>query len=226
MYSVFNLQLEKPDLEHYSQIGQSEIVDKMLRNRSGGFYIECGAAGGEGFSNSLFFEKSRNWTGLLIEANPVNFGKMRSTRRHAHMINVCLSPVTTPTLLPFQGNGYIGGLSDFMTEEELEGIKKKKGKKFLDMNIQCFPLFSIIQAMGVKYVDYFSLDIEGAELNVLKTLPLDDIFIEVIDVEFRMRAGSVESQKRYEDIVKFLTPFGYKVMHVIGEEDVILKRTI
>jgi FkbM family methyltransferase len=220
-----DLQLENPDLEHYSQSGQSQVVDEILEQKTGGFYIECGAANGEGFSNSLFFEKSRNWTGVLIEANPVNFFRMRMTRRHALMVNACLSPQTTPTVLNFQGNGYIGGLSDFMSDEELDDIKDKKGRKFLEMEVQCFPLASILAAMGVKHVDYFSLDIEGAELDVLKTLPLDDITIDVISVEFRVRAGKEETKKRYQDIVDFLSLYGYEVVDVLGGEDVVLKRS-
>ena len=35
----------------------------------------------------------------------------------------------------------------------------------------CFPLFDIIKAIGNPIVDYFSLDIEGVELDVLKTIP-------------------------------------------------------
>jgi len=35
-----------------------------------GFFIEIGSYDGESLSNTLFFEMRRNWTGLLIEANP------------------------------------------------------------------------------------------------------------------------------------------------------------
>ena len=35
----------------------------------------------------------------------------------------------------------------------------------------CLPLISILNAVGNPVVDYFSLDIEGVELDVLKTIP-------------------------------------------------------
>ncbi len=44
-------------------IGQSVDMDKILRGRRNGFYVECGAGDGEGLSNTLFFERERNWTG-------------------------------------------------------------------------------------------------------------------------------------------------------------------
>jgi len=63
-------QLARPQKKDASQAGQAAFVDKLLSGRRRGFFVECGAADGEVFSNSLFFELERNWTGLLIEANP------------------------------------------------------------------------------------------------------------------------------------------------------------
>ena len=37
--------------------------------------------------------------------------------------------------------------------------------------------------LGNPTVDYFSLDIEGAELQVLKTIPFDKVDIKILDVE-------------------------------------------
>ena len=36
------------------------------------------------------------------------------------------------------------------------------------IDVQCFPLYSILLALGNPTVDYFALDIEGAELPVLR----------------------------------------------------------
>ena len=38
------------------------------------------------------------------------------------------------------------------------------------MKIQCFPLYSILAAMGNPKVDYFSLDVEGAEFSLVPAL--------------------------------------------------------
>ena len=44
----------------------------------------------------------------------------------------------------------------------------------------CLPFNSILLAMGNPTVDYFSLDVEGAELPILKTIPWDDVDIKVM----------------------------------------------
>ena len=45
---------------------------------------------------------------------------------------------------------------------------------------ECFPLYSLLLAMNQTVVDYFSLDIEGIELRVLKAIPFHLITIKVI----------------------------------------------
>ena len=50
--------------------------------------------------------------------------------------------------------------------------------------VQCFPIYSILLALGRTEVDYFSLDVEGAELDVLKTIPFDKVNIKVLSVEY------------------------------------------
>ncbi len=43
------------------------------------------------------------------------------------------------------------------------------------LRVQCFPLQSVLLALGNPPVDYFSLDIEGAEFPVLNTIPFDKV---------------------------------------------------
>ena len=49
--------------------------------------------------------------------------------------------------------------------------------------IQCFPLYSILAALDNPTVDLLVLDMEGVELDVLRTLPWDMIDIQIINVE-------------------------------------------
>ena len=73
--------------------------------------------------------------------------------------------------------------------------------------MQCLPLYSLLLAMGNPTVHYFSLDIEGAELAVLRTVPWDQVDIWVLSVETHM-AGQVFPGTR-EDIIDYMTSVGY-----------------
>ena len=63
--------------------------------------------------------------------------------------------------------------------------------------MQCLPLYSLVMALGNVTINYLSLDIEGAELPVLQTLPWDSLDIEVMTVETN-HAGEVFPGTRQE----------------------------
>jgi hypothetical protein len=48
------------------------------------------------------------------------------------------------------------------------------------IEIQCFPIYSILLAINQTTIDYFSLDIEGHEKRVLQTIPWNRLNIKVM----------------------------------------------
>ena len=73
--------------------------------------------------------------------------------------------------------------------------------------LQCLPLYSALLAMGNPTVHYFSLDIEGAELPVLKTIPWEKVDIRVMTVETHL-AGRIFPGSR-EELINYLEQVGY-----------------
>lgn len=47
------------------------------------------------------------------------------------------------------------------------------------MEVEAVPLYTVLAAVGLKVIDYMSLDIEGFELPVLKIFPFDKVTIKV-----------------------------------------------
>ena len=62
-----------------------------------GFFVECGVLDGETRSNSLVFEKTLGWNGLIIEGDPSNFNLVRTKHRKVWSANACLSTKPYPT---------------------------------------------------------------------------------------------------------------------------------
>jgi hypothetical protein len=220
--------LANPDQKHYSQINQSEIIDALLKQKENGFFIESGAFDGETLSNSLFFEKSRNWTGLLVEANPANFQSLLGKNRRAYKVNSCVSPTRAHMVIPMHLAGIISGLDQYMGEAHQRRIESTLGNKTADtVAVECFPVFAILQAIGVTHVDYFSLDVEGSELGVLQSLPLDKITVDVFSIEY-LSSDYQATMEKLNAIKKLLVHrHGYTVIREVpGEEDVILKRNV
>lgn len=60
--------------------------------------------------------------------------------------------------------------------------------------LKCYPLYQLLLALDNPKVDFLSLDIEGAELAVLKTIPWDKVDIELVMIEIN-HSDKLEIQK-------------------------------
>ena len=60
------------------------------------------------------------------------------------------------------------------------------------VEIKCFPFYSLMLALNRTTVDFFSLDVEGDELKVLKTIPFDKINIKMLTIEYLNEPGGAQ----------------------------------
>ena len=148
----------------------------------------------------MYFELKYNWTGLLVE--PLSSDLVYKHRK-AKIVSTCLALEPKPHFAEFN---YVATISDDeLGLTSMTGIVPEGGENTIKM--QCMPLYSLIMAVGNPTVNYFILDIEGAEFQVLKTLPWDKVDIEVLSVETDL-AGLVMEGSR-QDIIEFMESVGY-----------------
>ena len=79
-------------------------------------------------------------------------------------------------------NFHVNSIAGKIFNSEDEGEKDNKNTTLKDgrlATVQCFPLYSILLAVGQTRIDYFSLDVEGSETDVLTSVPWHKIFIKV-----------------------------------------------
>lgn len=63
-----------------SQAYQESLVLNVLNFKTGGYFLEIGAADGIEASNTYLLEKKFNWTGLAVEWDPVLYARYRENR--------------------------------------------------------------------------------------------------------------------------------------------------
>ena len=188
-----------------------------------GFFIEAGSQDAETHSNTVHFELNHGWTGLLVEPHPLFFAEGLLRHRKVTSIQTCLSTTTKPKNIDFD---LFGTIREAETRESvaMAGLVPSPGRDTVVM--QCLPLYSMLMAMGNPTVHYFSLDIEGAELAVLKSIPWDKVDIRVLTVETHL-AGKVFPGTR-QDIIDFMDSVGYWLLEIRSREeikdDVFVKR--
>ena len=83
-------------------------------------------------------------------------------------------------------------------------IDSECNNRMILLYIPCFSLNTILNAINVSKVDYFSLDIEGGEFDVLKSINFDKIKIDSFSIEHN---GITEAK---ESFIKYLDDKGLK----------------
>ena len=87
--------------------------------------------------------------------------------------------------------------------------------------MQCIPLTSIIKALGNPMIDYLSLDIEGAELQVLESISFDDVDIKVISVEVA-KLGKI-FDRTYTNFKHLMKRNGYALYKTLEFDEIYVK---
>ena len=138
--------------------------------------MECGAGDGETLSNTLFMERKLKWQGVLIEADRKFFSQILTRKRNVFALPVCLSLKPYPTEVSFYEDGLAG---EIYGEKIPNQVDVTTNNNFKLANVQCFPLYSILLAVGRTQVDYFSVDVEGSESQILMNVPWHKVDIKV-----------------------------------------------
>ena len=157
--------------------GYNDLDKKMLEfiNYKNGFYVDCGANDGVNQSTTWYFEKHLNWRGLLIEPIPRVFDELKKNRnKDNYFINCALTQ-----------RNYDKDFIEFYynNKDTLTGaIKNNKDSLKIDVKANTFD--QVINQINYRNkIDFFSLDVEGNEFNVLDGVNFDKNYIEYILIE-------------------------------------------
>ncbi|XP_059484884.1 uncharacterized protein LOC132202164 isoform X2 [Neocloeon triangulifer] len=185
--------LNEPQILSQSKHQLEEKVARVLKNKTRGFFIECGALDGETRSNTLWLERSLGWQGLLVEADPLNFQMVQKKGRKAWLAPTCLSTERRPIMVSFDQNFNTGKI-----DKLAQNFKDTKIEKPV---IFCTPITTLMLALNISKVDYFSLDIEGSEFEVLRTIDFEKFEISTLTVEHQHlnQSGKADMKKYMED---------------------------
>ncbi|CAG0888842.1 unnamed protein product [Darwinula stevensoni] len=180
-------------------------------NRIERFFVEAGALDGKSISKTLYLEEKYGWKGLLVEPNPHLFQKMMYLKRNAWLAPFCLSPEARVKYevmeYPYDPKDPIASWGGGISKKGKIKGSIKNGTSIYSALVKCYPLHTLLDALGITTVHFFSLDVEGLELQVLKTLPFQRIQFHVIEVEFLFNDEGKQSLK------DFLLSKGYQLVH-------------
>ena len=164
-----------------SQSGQDKIIkNSFFRSKKNGYFVEIGAFDGVLGSNCVHFEKSMKWEGIAIEPSKIQFQKL-SKNRNCKVLNKAISSTEKDVefIEVIEGLTQMSGINnDDYSAKTI--IKNDENTKFNKIKLKTSTFNKNVLN---KEIDYLSMDIEGAELDVLQSINFQEYIIKVISVE-------------------------------------------
>lgn len=215
----------------YSQFGEDEIIYNLLSEIKvqNIRYLDIGANNPKYISNTyLFYEKG--FSGVLVEPNVVLCEKLRAVRPRDVVLNVGIGTDANISeadfyLFPEEADG----LSTFSPEEAQHWEEVGMGdRKFKVEKIIKMPLVLVNDIIAENFTecpDFISIDVEGWDLKILKTLDFEKYSPAVFCVE-TLAYKDDGSTYRIEEIFEFMESKGYFSFHQTYANDIFVNRNL
>ena len=174
----------------YAQHQQDDLVHGLLNGKTSGYFIDLAANDATWISNTYKLERAWGWKGLCIEPNPI-FWKNLSALRTCTVVAAVVGAARNQQHAEYNSSKVQFHMRDESNQPGLGGIvgddfdnKQVNQSKSAVETVYTVPLENVLQRFHApQVVDYFSLDIEGAEYYVMKEFPFDVFRFRIMTVE-------------------------------------------
>jgi FkbM family methyltransferase len=209
----------------YSQDKQDIYLEtNIFKGYKNGFYVDVGAHDGISINNTLYFEKNNNWTGINIEPIKKVFDQLVINRPNNINLNcaVCNNDGETEFLCNTGYTEMISGIKDTFDIRHFNRLQRENqqtGSTTEVIKVKTKKLETIFDENNIKHINYLSIDVEGAEFEVIKSINFNKVFIDVIGFENNYNDVSVP-------IVEYLQNKGFIIIHTCFDIFMINKMSI
>ena len=192
----------------YSQSGEDIIIDDLFQNLKGTnkTYLDIGA-NDPVICNNTYLLYKKGWRGVLVEPDPAMCEIVKSKRPGDTILNIGIG-LSNENNAPFYlFPGRLNTWSTFSQEEAAiretaSGLKAKK------ITVQLKTINNILEQYFSICPNFVSIDVEGLDLDILKSLDFNRFRPDVFCVETITFSMSNEGEK-LDDISKFLISQDY-----------------
>ena len=195
---------------HNSQFGEDKEIIKLFKERKNGTYLDLGCFHPIRQNNTYLFHKL-GWKGINIDLNPVSIELFNIARPKD--INICMAISSKKGSENLFFDHELSSLNTINKNHTLF-LKEAFGKKDLKKKIiKTNTLNNILKENKIKKIDFMNIDIEGNELEVLKTLNFKKLDIKVICIEI----------VNYDHYSKDIKINKKKIFNILKKNDYYLK---
>lgn len=167
-------------LHSYSQLAQDKNVVDFYKEKRDGYFVEIGAWDGIALSNTYGLEQQFGWKGICVEPLDTRFEKL-IVNRTSHCCNLAVYHSTgLDVSFDIQADGgMLSGISGHIDAHKYIVNKDKKTVK-----VKTISLNDLLEKYNApNFIEYLSLDTEGSEFEILRTLDFDKWKFGLLDIE-------------------------------------------
>lgn len=208
-------------MNYYSQINQDKyFIENINNDKRDGVFLDIGAHSGIVNSNTYALEKYLNWSGYCIEANQKIYKILRKNRQCECIQGAAWDKNTHVT---FEAPSSTKRDENNIVASELGRIDHQDVDKYFndwfeDSEKQIVEAFRVSDKIPLpKQIDYMSLDVEGAEMQALKGIDLNNVNISFMTIEHGNR------ENRISELEDFLLKYNYEIHRVNGHDVEFIK---
>lgn len=208
-----------------SQDKQDEYLEKNVFNGyKNGIFMDIGAHDGVSINNTLYFEKYNNWKGYNIEPITSVYNKLVINRPNSVNINcaVCNNDGTADFISNTGYTEMISGLKANFDPRHLNRLNNElinMGGTSKIVTVNTKRIETLCDEYNITNINYLSIDVEGAEFEVIKSINFNKVFIDVIGFENNYNDSSVP-------IIEYLQNNNYVLIHKTIDIFMIHKNSI
>lgn len=192
----------------YSQSGEDVIVNYLFNtyNITNPTYLEIGTNYPIKCNNTFYFY-NRGSRGVCIEPDSEMYKVIKKVRPHDTVLNVGIGISDVKEAIFYLFPGEVNGWSTF-SKEEAELREKKSGIKPKEVIVPLRSINSVIEQYFNPWPNFISLDVEGLDLQILRSMDFDRFKPEVICVE-TITFSTNNTEEKINDIAAFMHMKGY-----------------
>ena len=185
----------------YSMDGEDLFIAKYFKNKQSGFYIDVGCYHPIHRNNTHLLHM-QNWSGINIDTSQFSIDIFNYMRPKDLNYHCAISDKNENIKLFYQKE-----LSQLSTTEEEQAKKVFQGS-INEKEIKAFTLDEILSRDKYKNykIDLLDIDVEGADLKVIKGLSFDKFQPELVCIEIH------EKEVKQSKIYKFLFDKKYELI--------------
>jgi FkbM family methyltransferase len=188
----------------YSQEGEDLILDRALRQKPRGYYVDVGAFHPKKFSNTYLFYR-RGWTGINIDATPESMGEFRRVRPRDTNLVAAISDQEAELTFNKYSNPLYNGIGRRIRDREVPGLNHLGTESVRSLRLRHVFERYLPESQPI---DFLSVDVEGHEINVLRSNDWARFRPTYLCVEER---GASLTSAPESEVVQFLNECGYEL---------------